>query len=32
VKRLLSVDFSWENTAGEYLKAYRRVTRRIRGR
>jgi starch synthase len=32
VKRLLSVDFSWENTAAEYLKAYRRVTRRIRGR
>ncbi len=31
-KRLLAQDFSWENTAAEYLKAYRRVTRRIRGR
>jgi starch synthase len=32
VKRCLSQDFSWEATAAEYLKAYRRVTRRIRGR
>ena len=32
VKRLLAVDFSWENTAAEYIRAYRRVTRRIRGR
>ncbi|MEO0649504.1 MAG: glycogen/starch synthase [Planctomycetota bacterium] len=32
VKRLLAVDFSWDNTAAEYIKAYRRVTRRIRGR
>ncbi|MEZ5980595.1 MAG: glycogen/starch synthase [Planctomycetota bacterium] len=32
VKRCLEQDFSWENAAKEYLKAYRRVTRRIRGR
>lgn len=28
--RCLAQDFSWENTAAEYLKAYRRVTRRVR--
>lgn len=32
VQRLLEQDFSWERAAAEYLKAYRRVTRRIRGR
>ncbi len=32
VKRGLAQDFSWEKTASEYHKAYRRVTRRIRGR
>ena len=32
VRRALAQDFSWEHTAGEYLKAYRRVTRRVRGR
>jgi starch synthase len=32
VLRLLSQDFSWDRAAAEYLKAYRRVTRRIRGR
>jgi len=32
VQRLLAQDFSWERAANEYLKAYRRVTRRIRGR
>ena len=32
IKRCLAQDFSWESTAGEYLKAYRRVTRRTRGR
>ncbi|HKX46903.1 MAG TPA: glycogen/starch synthase, partial [Planctomycetota bacterium] len=32
VRRCLKQDFSWESTAAEYLKAYRRVTRRIRGR
>lgn len=32
VRRCLSRDFSWEATAGEYLKAYRRVTRRVRAR
>ena len=32
VRRCLSQDFSWEATAAEYLKAYRRVTRRIRAR
>ncbi len=31
-RRLLGQDFSWERAAGDYLKAYRRVTRRIRGR
>jgi len=28
--RCLAQDFSWESTASEYLKAYRRVTRRVR--
>lgn len=32
VLRLLAQDFSWDRAAAEYLKAYRRVTRRIRGR
>ena len=32
VKRCLSQDFSWEHTAEEYTKAYRRVTRRARKR
>ncbi|QDU69286.1 glycogen synthase [Engelhardtia mirabilis] len=32
VARALSQDYSWERTAADYLKAYRRVTRRIRGR
>ncbi len=32
VLRCLAQDFSWEATAREYLKAYRRVTRRVRGR
>jgi starch synthase len=32
VKRCLAQDFSWEHSADEYIKAYRRVTRRIRGR
>lgn len=31
VMRTMSQDFSWENTANEYIKAYRRVTRRVRG-
>jgi starch synthase len=30
VKRCLSEDFSWKQTAIEYVKAYRRVTRRAR--
>lgn len=30
VKRCLAEDFSWERTAEEYTKAYRRVTRRAR--
>ena len=32
VKRCVSQDFSWEHTAEEYTKAYRRVTRRARKR
>ncbi len=32
VARSLSQDFSWEATATEYLKAYRRVTRRVKAR
>jgi starch synthase len=32
VRRGLAQDFSWEATAEEYLKAYRRVTRRSRSR
>ena len=32
VKRCLGRDFSWEATAEEYLKAYRRVTRRVKAR
>jgi len=32
LRRLLAQDFSWESTAAEYLKAYRRVTRRVRAR
>ena len=31
-RRCLNRDFSWEATAAEYLKAYRRVTRRVRSR
>ena len=32
VRRCLDQDFSWQATGEEYLKAYRRVTRRVRGR
>ncbi len=32
VLRCLEQDFSWDAAAKEYLKAYRRVTRRVRGR
>ncbi|MFT4537735.1 MAG: starch synthase [Planctomycetota bacterium] len=32
VHRCLGQDFSWRESARNYLKAYRRVTRRIRGR
>lgn len=32
VKRALGKDFSWDATAAEYLKAYRRVTRRAKQR
>ena len=32
VKRCLNQDFSWEASAAEYLKAYRRVTRRVKAR
>jgi starch synthase len=32
VARCLRQDFSWVATAGEYLKAYRRVKRRVRPR
>lgn len=32
VRRCLTRDFSWEATAAEYVKAYRRVTRRARSR
>jgi len=32
IQRCLAQDFSWKATAAEYLKAYRRVTRRVRGR
>jgi starch synthase len=32
VRRCLAQDFSWEATAAEYLKAYRRVTRRVKSR
>jgi starch synthase len=31
-KRALAQDFSWDATAAEYLKAYRRVTRRVKQR
>jgi starch synthase len=31
-KRCLNEDFSWQATAQEYLKAYRRVTRRVKAR
>jgi len=31
-KRCLNQDFSWEATAQDYLKAYRRVTRRVKAR
>ena len=30
VKRCLAQDFSWAQSAAEYVKAYRRVTRRVR--
>jgi starch synthase len=30
VKRCMNEDFSWQSTAAEYLKAYRRVTRRTK--
>ena len=30
VRRCLAEDFSWKRTAAEYIKAYRRVTRRAR--
>ncbi|HJO26068.1 MAG TPA: glycogen/starch synthase [Planctomycetota bacterium] len=32
VRRCLALDFSWQTTAEDYIKAYRRVTRRIKGR
>ena len=32
MRRCLDHDFSWDSTATEYLKAYRRVTRRARAR
>jgi len=32
VRRCLTLDFSWEATAEEYMKAYRRVTRRTKSR
>ena len=32
VRRALAQDFSWDATAVEYLKAYRRVTRRVKQR
>ena len=32
VARCLKADFSWDACAKSYLKAYRRVTRRVRGR
>ncbi len=32
VRRCLNQDFSWEAAAAEYLKAYRRVTRRVKAR
>jgi starch synthase len=32
VRRCLALDFSWQATAAEYLKAYRRVTRRVKSR
>jgi len=32
VARCMAQDFSWEATGAEYLKAYRRVTRRVRGK
>ncbi len=31
-QRCLSQDFSWNATAAEYIKAYRRVTRRVKSR
>ena len=31
LRRCMEQDFSWDHTAREYLKAYRRVTRRVRG-
>jgi glycogen synthase len=32
VRRCLAQNLSWEATAEEYLKAYRRVTRRTKSR
>ena len=32
LERCLAADFSWNQSASNYLKAYRRVTRRVRGR
>lgn len=32
VRRCMSQDFSWQATGAEYLKAYRRVTRRVKAR
>ena len=32
VRRALNQDFSWDATAAEYVKAYRRVTRRVKQR
>jgi starch synthase len=32
VKRALAADFSWDAAAAEYVKAYRRVTRRVKQR
>jgi len=32
MKRCMEQDFSWAESGREYLKAYRRVTRRMKGR
>ena len=32
LKRCMEQDFSWAESGREYLKAYRRVTRRLKGR